>query len=139
MTFEEAADILSPSATVDYPSRRKLDKDTQRLIYVQCADGTRRQKSALVRLNFGILRYNSLWHIIHVPSENAIYECESFDECEVLVDRIIRSRIDTNWGYRDLHVFKSILQLIRIRKEHKLQYQPQQLTLPENGSGNASA
>jgi hypothetical protein len=108
MTFEDATQIAYPTRFVE------------RWINVYMADGTKAKKLAYVRHNFGILDYAGAWHVIHVPSENGIYETKSYDDAVQLVDLIIERRIDTNWGYRDLHVFKSILQLIGARKEHKL-------------------
>jgi hypothetical protein len=119
MTFHDAAEILNPyPIVVPYPPKRRTSAEEQREIYIQLSDGTRRKKNAFIIGNFGLLRYNSLWHVIHIHSENAIFESPHLHEAEALVKDIIHRKIDTNWGYRDLHVFKSILQLIGVRKEH---------------------
>jgi hypothetical protein len=125
MTFEEAAEIVQPHPViVDYPSKKRAPLGRQELIMVQLSDGHRRSKSAFIYGNLGVLKYQSLWQVIHIPSENAIYQCERFAEAEDFAQGLIRKRIDTNWGYRDLHVFKSILQLIGFRKEFRQERHP---------------
>jgi hypothetical protein len=128
MTFEEAVEMMHPEIRLN-----------EQKISIQLADGSKRRVTAQVRQQLGLYFYNEEWNVIHVPTELSIYSTPDYTEAQQFIEHLSRKRIDLNWGYRDLHVFKSILQMIGARKEHRQRYSVPALEQSQNGSSTTSA
>lgn len=111
MKFEDAVDIMQSWTT----------PTTKEDLTISTNDGKKQVVKAEVRDRLALYRHNREWHLVHTLTGISIHRAETYEECWLLMSKILERQIDLCFTLRDIKVFRAILQVIGTRKEFVLQ------------------